>query len=159
MGLAHGGVGFSKGALSGSGSYAVGIMTKSRRGKYYIDNSLWGPEVDSIESGYRVPFGTIQVFIGMFGAPVPEPDTFADIVEPARGGTASAKPGGQNETGGSSKAPAQVRADLAAETAKVMTIVVTTENQETINIELAKLREEMAKAQQDVEAEAARMAM
>ena len=84
MGLAHGGVEFSKGALPGSGSYAVGIMMKSRRGKYYIDNSQWGPEADSIESGYRVPFGKIHVFIGKFEAPVPEPDTFTDILEPAR---------------------------------------------------------------------------
>ena len=49
-------------------------------------------------------------------------------------------------------------ADLAAEITKLMAIVVTTENQETINAELAKLREEMAKTQRDVEAEAARMA-
>ena len=59
-------------------------MTKSHRGKYYIDNSQWGPEADSIKSGYRVPFGKIHVFIRKFGAPVPEPDTFTDIVEPAR---------------------------------------------------------------------------
>ena len=56
VGPAHGGVEFSKGALLGLGSYAAGLMTCSRRGKYYIDNSLWGPEADLIESGYRVPF-------------------------------------------------------------------------------------------------------
>ena len=39
-----------------------------------------------------------------------------------------------------------------------MAIAMTAENQETINTELAKLREEMAKIQRDVEGEAARMA-
>ncbi|KAI4978373.1 hypothetical protein ZWY2020_014927 [Hordeum vulgare] len=67
-------------------------------------------------------------------------------------------PVGNNETGGSSKTPAQAMADLAAEITKLMAIVVTAENQETINAELAKLWEEMAKNQRDVEAEAARMA-
>ena len=38
-------------------------MTKSRRSKIYIDNAGWGPDADSIEYGYRVPFGGIHVFI------------------------------------------------------------------------------------------------
>ena len=59
-------------------------MTRSRRGKYYINNLMWGPEADSIESGYRIPFGKINVFVGMVGSPMPEPDIFTDIVEPAR---------------------------------------------------------------------------
>ena len=59
-------------------------MTRSRRGKFYINNLQWGPEADSIESGYRVPFGRISVFISMIGSPVPESDTSSDIVEPAR---------------------------------------------------------------------------
>ncbi|KAE8815932.1 putative non-inhibitory serpin-10 [Hordeum vulgare] len=59
-------------------------MTKTHRGKYYIDNSSWGPEAGSIESGYRVPFGKIHVFIGKVGTPVLEPDTSTDIVEPDR---------------------------------------------------------------------------
>ena len=83
VGLAHGGLEFSKGALPGLESYAVDIMTKSRRGKYYIKNSLWESETDSVNSGYRVHFGKINVFIGMIGTPVPEPDTSTDIVEPA----------------------------------------------------------------------------
>ena len=84
VGPAHGGVEFSKGALPGSGSYAAALMTWSRRGIAYIDNRRWGPEANSLESGYRVPFGKINVFIGMIGSPVPEPDTSSDIVEPAR---------------------------------------------------------------------------
>lgn len=84
VGLAHGGVEFSKGALPGFGSYAVGLMTKSRRGKYYNDNSSRGPEADSIESRYRAPFGKIHVFIGKIGTPVPEPDIYTDIIEPAQ---------------------------------------------------------------------------
>ncbi|KAI4992688.1 hypothetical protein ZWY2020_005665 [Hordeum vulgare] len=59
-------------------------MTRSRRGITYIDNQRWGPEVNSIESGYRVPFGKINIFIGMIGSSVPEPDISTDIVEPAR---------------------------------------------------------------------------
>ena len=39
-------------------------MTKSHRGKLYIDDEGWGPEAGSIEYGYRVPFVGIHVFIG-----------------------------------------------------------------------------------------------
>ena len=59
-------------------------MTRSRRGITYIDNRQWGPKADSIESGYRVPFGKINIFIGMIATPVLEPDISTDIVEPAR---------------------------------------------------------------------------
>ena len=48
-------------------------MTKSRRGRLYIDDAGWGPEAGSIEYGYRVPFGGIHVFIGKIGEPGPEP--------------------------------------------------------------------------------------
>ena len=59
-------------------------MTKSRRGKLYIDDEGWGPEAGSIEYGYRVPFGGIHVFIGKIGEPGPEPDTCTDLVETAQ---------------------------------------------------------------------------
>src|SRR6187399_1483116 len=59
-------------------------MTRNRRGKIYINDEGWGPEADSIEYGYRVPFGGIHVFIGKIGEPGPEPDVFSDIVEPAQ---------------------------------------------------------------------------
>ena len=42
-------------------------MTRSHRGKLYIDDAGWGPEAGSIEYGYRVPFGGIHVFIGKIG--------------------------------------------------------------------------------------------
>ncbi|KAI5018734.1 hypothetical protein ZWY2020_043622 [Hordeum vulgare] len=84
VGPAHGGVEVSKEALPGFGSYVVGLMTKSPRRKYYIDNSSWGPEAGSIISGYRIPFGNIHVFISKIGTPVPESDIYTDIVEPAR---------------------------------------------------------------------------
>ena len=58
-------------------------MTKSHRGKLYIDDAGWGPEVGSIEYGYRVPFGGIHVFIGKIGESESESDTCADIVETA----------------------------------------------------------------------------
>ena len=63
-----------KGSFEGLKGYAVGRMTKSRRGKLYIDDAKWGPDAGSIEYGYRVPFGGIHVFIGKIGEPGPEPD-------------------------------------------------------------------------------------
>ena len=56
-------------------------MTKSRRGKLYIDDIGWGPEAGSIEYGYRVPFGGIHVFIGRIGESGPEPDVCTNIIE------------------------------------------------------------------------------
>ena len=53
-----------KGSFEGLKGYAVGRMTKSRRGKLYIDDAGWGPEAGSIDYGYRVPFGGIHIFIG-----------------------------------------------------------------------------------------------
>ena len=59
-------------------------MTKSRRGKIYIDDEGWGPDTGSIEYGYRVPFGGIHIFIGRIGEPAPEPDNCTDLVEMAQ---------------------------------------------------------------------------
>ena len=73
-----------KGGFEGLKGYAVGKMTKSRRGKLYIDDAGWGPDAGSIEYGYRVPFGGIHVFIGKIGEPGPEPDIYTDIVETAQ---------------------------------------------------------------------------
>ena len=73
-----------EGKLKGLEGYAVGRMTKSGRGKLYIDNAGWGPEAGSIEYGYRVPFGGIHVFIGKIGEPGPEPDIRTDLVEMAQ---------------------------------------------------------------------------
>ena len=68
-------------------------MTKSRRGKLYIDDAGWGPEAGSVEYGYQVPFGGIHVFIGKIGEPGPEPDICTDLVETAqRARSARAKP-------------------------------------------------------------------
>ena len=49
VGLSHDGFEFLKGSFDGLKGYIVGRMTKSRRGKLYIDNAGWGPEDDSIE--------------------------------------------------------------------------------------------------------------
>ena len=70
-----------KGSFEGIKGYTVGRMTKSRRGKLYIDVVGWGPEVGSIEYGYRVPFNGIHVFIGKIGEPGPETDTCTGIIE------------------------------------------------------------------------------
>ena len=84
VGLSHDGFEFLKGSFDGLMGYAVGRMTKSCRGKLYINNAGWGPEADSIEYGYRVPFGGIHVFIGKIGEPAPESDTCTDIIETAQ---------------------------------------------------------------------------
>ena len=55
MGLSHDGFKFLEGNFEGLKGYAVGRMTKSHRGKLYIDDAGWGPEAGSIEYGYRVP--------------------------------------------------------------------------------------------------------
>ena len=49
MGPAHGGFEFLKGNFAGFKGYVVGRMTKSHRGKLYIDDAGWGPETSSIE--------------------------------------------------------------------------------------------------------------
>ena len=49
VGLSHDGFEFLKGGSEGLKGYVVGRMTKSRRGKLYIDDEGWGPEADSIE--------------------------------------------------------------------------------------------------------------
>ena len=84
MGSAHGGFEFLQGNFEGIKGYAVGQMTKSRRGKLYINDAGRGPEVGSIEYGYRVPFGGIHVFIGKIGELGPEPDICTDIIETAQ---------------------------------------------------------------------------
>ena len=71
VGLSCDGFEFLKGNFEALKGYAVGRMTKSRRGKLYIDDEGWGPEADSIEYGYRVPFGGIHVFIGKIGESEP----------------------------------------------------------------------------------------
>ena len=83
MGPAHGGFEFLKGSFEGIKGCAVGQMTKSHRGKLYIDDACWGPKIGSIEYGYRVPFGGIHVFIPKIGEPSPEPDICTDLVEMA----------------------------------------------------------------------------
>ena len=52
---AHGGFEFLKGSFEGLKGYAVGRMTKSRRGKIYIDDEGWGPDAGSIEYGTGSP--------------------------------------------------------------------------------------------------------
>ena len=73
-----------EGKLKGLEGYAVGRMTKSRRGKLYIDDEGWGPEAGSIEYGYRVPFGGIHVFIGRIGESGPESDVHTNLIETAQ---------------------------------------------------------------------------
>src|SRR3954468_12700329 len=54
--------------------FVAGRITRSRRGKLYIDDSTWGPEADPVESGYRVPIGSIHIFIGRMDGSEPELD-------------------------------------------------------------------------------------
>ena len=84
MGLSHNGFEFLEGSFEVLKGYVVGQMTKSHRGKLYIDDAGWGPEAGSIEYGYRVPFGSIHFFIGKIGEPGPESDICADLIETAQ---------------------------------------------------------------------------
>ena len=84
VGLSLDGFEFLKGNFEGLKGYAVGRMTKSRRGKLYINDEGWGPKAGSIEYGYRVLFGGIHVFIGKIGEPGPEPDIYTNLVETAQ---------------------------------------------------------------------------
>ncbi|EMS52207.1 Protein H2A.6 [Triticum urartu] len=84
MGPEQGGFEFLKGNFSGIKGYDVGWMTKSRRGKIYIDDAGWDPEANSIEYGYRVPFSGIHVFIEKIGESEHEPNTCADVIETAQ---------------------------------------------------------------------------
>src|SRR3954463_15051165 len=84
VGLSHDSFKFLEGRFEELKGYAVGRMTKSRRGKIYIDDAGWGPEAGSIDYGYRVPFGGIHVFIGKIGEPGPKLDTCTDLIETAQ---------------------------------------------------------------------------
>ena len=93
VGPAHGGFEFLKGSFEGLKGYAVGRMTKSRRGRLYIDDADWGPDAGSVEYGSRVPFGGVRIFIGKIGEPGPEPGLCADLIETAqRARSARARP-------------------------------------------------------------------
>ena len=82
-----------KGSFEGLKGYTVGRMTKSRRGKLYIDDAGWGPDAGSTEYGYRVPFGGIHVFIGKIDELGPELNICTDLVETAqRASPARVKP-------------------------------------------------------------------
>ena len=48
LGLSHNGFKFLEDHFEGLEGYAVGRMTKSRRGKLYIDDAGWGPEAGSV---------------------------------------------------------------------------------------------------------------
>ncbi|KAI4977713.1 hypothetical protein ZWY2020_014267 [Hordeum vulgare] len=211
-------------------------MTRSRRGITYIDNQQWGHEADLIESGYRVPFGKINIFIGMIGSSAPEPDSSTDIAEPVHalqvitpnrlarslwvhagseehaatqettpvnsddessmgdsdsirslhgdclgslslamdpevldrtrrqiaiymaGATQPTQnPTGGDGTGVTSRSPAAVLVDLAADVTRLMATPLTPENHEEINTELVKLRVAVAKAHRDAGMESARI--
>ena len=54
VGLLHDGFEFLKGSSEGLKGYVVGRMTKSCRGKLYIDNTGWGPDAGSIDYGYQI---------------------------------------------------------------------------------------------------------
>ena len=55
VGPTHDGFEFLKGNFEGLKGYAVGRMTKSRRGKLYIDDVGWGLEAVSFRQDRRNP--------------------------------------------------------------------------------------------------------
>src|SRR3954466_3546422 len=73
VGPAHAGIEIIGGVLQGKEGFVSGRIPRSRRGKLYIDDSHWGPEADSLKSGYRAPIGSIQIFIAKTNRPEPKP--------------------------------------------------------------------------------------
>ena len=61
VGPSHGGFEFLKGNSEGIKGYAVGRITKSHRGKLYIDDAGWGPDAGSIEYGCHIPSFTLAL--------------------------------------------------------------------------------------------------
>src|SRR4051812_48132941 len=74
VGPAHAGIEILGGALQGMEGFVSEQITRSQRGKLYIDDSHWGPKSYSLESGYRVPIGSIQTFIAKTNRSEPKPD-------------------------------------------------------------------------------------
>src|SRR3954462_11621938 len=63
VGPAHAGIKILGGALQGMEGFVTGRITKSRRGKLYMNDSAWGLEADSVEFGYLALIGSIHIFI------------------------------------------------------------------------------------------------
>ena len=55
VGLSHDGFKFLEGNFEGIKGYVVGQMTKSRRGKLYINDVGWGPEPAQLSTGTGSP--------------------------------------------------------------------------------------------------------
>ena len=55
VGPEHGGFKFLKGNFAGIKGYAMGRMTKSRRGKLYIDDAGWAPRPAQLSMGTGSP--------------------------------------------------------------------------------------------------------
>src|ERR1041385_8510773 len=73
VGPALAGVEILRGALQGMEGFVTGRITRSQRGKLCIDDSTWGPDADSVKSGYRVPIRSIHMFIAKTDGAEPEP--------------------------------------------------------------------------------------
>src|ERR1041385_616748 len=84
VGPALAGVEILGGALQGMEGFVTGRITRSRRGKLCIDDSTWGPDADSVKSGYHVPIGSIHIFIGKTDGSEPEPDPEVPIETSSR---------------------------------------------------------------------------
>src|SRR4051812_35535363 len=74
VGPALAGVEILRGSPQSMEGFITVRITRSRRGKLYIDDSTWGPDADSVESGYRVPIGSMHIFIGRTDGSEPELD-------------------------------------------------------------------------------------
>ena len=79
VGPSRGSIVFSEGARPGIEKLAIGRLRRSRHGNYY-NHDTWGPEFAFIESGLRVPFRGIQVFVGFVGTSSSEPVQMSDSV-------------------------------------------------------------------------------
>ena len=74
VGPALAGVEILKGALQDMEGFVTGRITRSRSEMLYIDDTTWGPEADSVESGHRVPVGPIHIIIGRIKGSDPKLD-------------------------------------------------------------------------------------
>src|SRR4051812_21062297 len=67
VGPALAGIEILGGSLQGMKGFVFGRITRSRSGKFQVDNSTCGPSAAPIGPGYQVSIGSINLFIGKPG--------------------------------------------------------------------------------------------
>ena len=83
VGPAHGGFEFLKGSFEGLKGYAVGRMTKSCRGKLYIDDANWAPTPAQSSTGTGSPSAESTSSSARSASWALKPDICTNIIEMA----------------------------------------------------------------------------